>query len=107
MPSPFPGMDPYLESHWLDVQPRLIVEASNQIQRQLGDDLVARIDQRLVVEGPTDYRRGIEPVAQRFIEILDLAAGGKVVTAIEIVSPADKLAGDACERYHRNQDEWR
>ncbi len=30
---PFPGMDPYLESYWLDDSPRLIVKASNQLQR--------------------------------------------------------------------------
>ena len=50
MKSPFPGMDPYLEAHWLDVHPRLIVEAATVIQEQLGDDLVARIEERLLVE---------------------------------------------------------
>ena len=32
MPSPFPGMDPFLEAHWGDVHARLIVNACNQIQ---------------------------------------------------------------------------
>jgi hypothetical protein len=31
MKSPFPGMDPYLEAHWLDVHPRLIVGAAKQL----------------------------------------------------------------------------
>jgi hypothetical protein len=54
-------MDPYLERHWLDVHPRLIVESSNQIQEQLGDDLVARIEERIVVEDPTGASRRIGP----------------------------------------------
>ena len=59
MKSPFPGMDPYLEAHWLDVHPRLIVEASNQLQGQLGESLIARIEERLIVEDPAsgDSRR--------------------------------------------------
>src|SRR5208283_1736086 len=59
MNSPFPGMDPYLEAHWLDVHPRLIVEASNQLQGQLGESLIARIEERRIVEDPAsgDSRR--------------------------------------------------
>lgn len=141
MPSPFPGMDPYLESHWLDVHPRLIVEASNQIQNQLGDDLVARIEERLIVEDSTGGSRPIgpdvrvvehghpgepvlprsgvsvaepliftveaEPLAQRFIEILDVSTGGRVVSVIEIVSPTNKVAGDGRELYQLKQQECR
>jgi hypothetical protein len=61
MKSPFPGMDPYLEWHWLDLHPRLIVASSRAIQRQLGDDLVARIEERLVVEDTLGYSRPIGP----------------------------------------------
>ena len=56
-------MDPYLEAHWLDVHPRLIVEASTVIQRQLGDDLVARIEERLLVEDSVGPVRHIGPDA--------------------------------------------
>ena len=31
MPSPFPGMDPYLEAHRRDVHARLIIYASDAI----------------------------------------------------------------------------
>jgi Protein of unknown function (DUF4058) len=71
MKSPFPGMDPYLEAHWLDVHPRLIVEASTVIQDQLGDDLVARIEERLLEA--VIFHIPSDPVKQRFIEIVDLA----------------------------------
>ena len=43
MKSPFPGMDPYLESYWGDVHTRLMVYASNQINAQLPDELQARV----------------------------------------------------------------
>jgi hypothetical protein len=61
MKSPFPGMDPYLEAHWLDVHPRLIVAASTAIQEQLGDDLVARIEERLLAEDALGPVRRIGP----------------------------------------------
>lgn len=51
MPSPFPGMDPYLESHWRDVHHRLITYASDAIQEALPADLRARVEERVVMEG--------------------------------------------------------
>lgn len=51
MPSPFPGMDPYLESHWRDVHHRLITYASDAIQEALPPDLRARVEERVVLEG--------------------------------------------------------
>src|SRR5436190_5548982 len=50
MKSPFPGMDPYLEQWWRDVHHRLCTYSCDQLQDQLGADLRARIDERLVVE---------------------------------------------------------
>ena len=57
MPSHFPGMDPYLEAHWLDVHNSLIHLAKAAIQPQLGDDLVARTGERIVVEDPFGVHR--------------------------------------------------
>jgi hypothetical protein len=50
MKSPFPGMDPYLELWWRDVHNRLCVYAADQLRGQLGSDLRARLDERLIVE---------------------------------------------------------
>jgi hypothetical protein len=61
MKSPFPGMDPYLESRWLDLHPRLIVAAARQIQRQLGTDLVASIETRVLVEDAHGSARQMGP----------------------------------------------
>ena len=49
MPSPFPGMDPYLERHWGDVHTRLITYSSDQLQTVLPKDLRARVQERVVV----------------------------------------------------------
>lgn len=59
--SPFPGMDPYLEMHWLDVHSRLVHNAANAIQRQLTGPLRARMGERLVVEENLDAVRSIYP----------------------------------------------
>lgn len=52
MPSPFPGMDPYLDAHWGDVHTRLITYASDQLQTVLPRDLRARVERRVVAVEP-------------------------------------------------------
>ncbi len=49
MPSPFPGMDPYLEDHalWPDVHQRLIAYTSEQLQAKLRPAYIARIGERI------------------------------------------------------------
>src|SRR5581483_2685151 len=51
MPSPFPGMDPYLESpaHWPDFHHRYIDDLCDAIAGQLPDAYVARIGEEVVV----------------------------------------------------------
>jgi hypothetical protein len=52
MASPFPGMDPYLERYWRDVDHRLVTYAADQLQNRLPEDLIARMDERVFVETP-------------------------------------------------------
>lgn len=53
MPSPFPGMDPYLEGYlWSDVHHRLATEICRQLTPRLRPRYVARL-QIYVVEDPT------------------------------------------------------
>ena len=61
MPSPFPGMDPYLEAHWGDVHQSLITYARDQLQSRLPVDLRARVEERLFVELPDGPGRSIYP----------------------------------------------
>lgn len=53
MPSPFPGMDPYLEKHWGDVHSRLVLYASDMLRPGLPGDLYARVEERVFIESPT------------------------------------------------------
>src|SRR3954449_4053812 len=55
--SPFPGMDPWLQSRWGDAHARMVNIACDELQEQLGPGLVATIQQRVYVEAPLESRR--------------------------------------------------
>jgi hypothetical protein len=64
MPSPFPGMDPYLEGPrlWPDVHHSLISSIRQQLNPRLRPKYVARIEERVYISDETDPgRRGIIP----------------------------------------------
>lgn len=54
MPSPFPGMDPYLEAHWGDVHTSLIIYTRDQLRSRLPEELRARVEERVFVESDDD-----------------------------------------------------
>jgi len=127
-------MDPYLESHWADVHHNLITFAQGVLNDHLPADLIARVEERVFVESPsTGGRRAVEhpapyvessvsngdvavaeplvvhladeSVTQGFIEILDAGSGNRVVTVIEVLSPANKHSGDGQDQYRQKQRE--
>ena len=144
MPSPYPGMDPYLEAHWGDVHQRLVIYAADELQAHLPSDLRARVEERVFVHFEDELRRvvvpdvrirerpgnvtsplpaavtavadppadpivisiGHEPVTEGFIEIIE-AGGGRVVTIIEVVSLANKVAGEGKKKYRKKQREMK
>lgn len=60
MPSPFLGMDPYLEGYlWPDVHHRLATEISDQLTPQLRPRYVARIEIQVVVDEDPQREVGI------------------------------------------------
>lgn len=63
MPSPFPGMDPYLERFWLSVHNKLITYLSDELNtRLLPADLRAEMTERVLVSSSDEsYRRRILP----------------------------------------------
>ena len=61
MKSPFPGMDPFLERHWKDVHSRFMVYASTQLNRQLPEELLARVEESLAVETDDGRMRTVYP----------------------------------------------
>ncbi|MBI3268310.1 MAG: DUF4058 family protein [Planctomycetes bacterium] len=143
MPSPFPGMDPYLERHWRDVHSRLIIYACDQLQPRLPPDLRARVEERVMVDTPDGESRSIapdvrivetslppgvdggasattrggaateplvidlrdDPEIQTYVEIREVAAGRRLITAVEFLSPSNKLPGDGQELYLKTRAE--
>lgn len=140
MPSPFPGMDPYLEAHWGDVHTSLVTYARDQLQAKLPDDLVARAEEYLAVEveaeeKPRSYYPDVrvseqpangaaaeqggpapagvavaepiivpltdEPPTLHSLRVFD--RGGRVITAIEVLSPANKIGLAGRKAYRRKQ----
>lgn len=59
MPSPFPGMDPYLEDplEWPGVHTNLIVAIQELLAPQVAPHYVVRIEQRVHISSPEDPRR--------------------------------------------------
>lgn len=66
MPSPFPGMDPYLEPHWLDVHTKLIAYAADELNRVLPENLVARTEERIAVKSGENGTRSVGPDVRVF-----------------------------------------
>lgn len=88
MPSPFPGMDPYLEgSLWMTVHAQLSAEIARQLAPLLRPRYLA-----LTVEW-------IAPTAVPHVTVeIRNAANRQLVTAIEVLSPTNKR-GDGREEY--------
>ncbi len=140
-PSPFPGMDPYLEASWEDVHGNLITYLRDAILPLLPPGLFARREQRVYVDAggqearvrnpdvrvvelsgrpgpappvgggarvaarPVPLEFATEPVVEGYVQIMD-AKGGRIVTAVEIVSPADKVQGAGRRAYLRKREEF-
>ncbi len=67
MKSPFPGMDPYLETRWGDVHSRLNIYASDIISQSLPPGLLARSEERAIVSDPIGgWDRDIYPDVSLF-----------------------------------------
>jgi hypothetical protein len=144
MPSPFPGMDPYLEepARWPDVHQRLITYIADALQPQVRPRYHARMGERVYLLTPPQVmypdvlltQRPLRepeadvglatsqatapagaldnpivltfpPVQRRepFVEIVH-TAGDEVVTIIEVLSPANKAAGEGQRLYRRKQE---
>ncbi len=101
MPSPFPGMDPHLESRmlWEDFHTTFLVALRAALKPLLPPEFAARLDERLyVVEGAWK-----ETAREVFLEIRRVREPGGVVTVIELLSLANKENGRGREAYLRKQ----
>ena len=112
MPSPFPGMNPYIEQDdtWEDFHTNFIVEAQRVLARQVGPNYLVKVERRLVLHAlPAEERRfigerdmgigkGVEVERQAALEIRD-RRNRRVVTVIELLSPSNKQPGEDRDGY--------
>ena len=138
MKSPFPGMDPYLQSFWSNVHTSMMTYIRDQLQQRMPEGLWTHIEESVTID---DFDEGLsgrrepdvhisddrpwapvwnddvggvavaeplviiadEPVTARHISIVDTKSGNSVVTAIEVLSPANKRGADKRSDYLRKQ----
>lgn len=141
MPSPFPGMDPYLEDPWLwpDFHLTFVVELRAELNRRLPSGYVALADRYVWVQEPeTEERKRlgkpdvfltgesntkvipaatalVAPVeivlpslmekGSPYLKIMD-RKNRRLVTVIELLSPANKTPGKDRDAYLIKQSEY-
>ena len=101
MPSPFPGMDPYLEDAklWPAFQHQLLACLYQILLPGLVDRYRARVGTRVYVsEMPLFTSVLREEYSEEFIEIRN-RADSRLVTLLEIVSPANKTTTAGRQAY--------
>lgn len=98
MPSPFPGINPYLEQEdaWNDFHERFIPAAAEEIGRQVEPAYIVKIEQNVYVHEIVER--------QSFLEIRD-RAGRKLVTAVEL-SPSNKRSGSDRQQYLHKRKQY-
>ena len=144
MPSPFPGMDPYLESpaFWRGFHSRFLVAISDVLMQELPAGYYAEIEQHVWLEGeefderlgfayPDAYVAGdrsggggvsaaviasaptpevtfTKPAKKKTAKYLSItdAAKNRVITVIELLSPANKASGSGRESYLSKRNEY-
>ncbi len=89
MTSPFPGMDPYLESHWLDVHTKLVAHAADMLNERLPEDVVASTEERVSVESSDENRE-----QQFYPDVRVFQPGGGVIATTFDVEPGGVIAAD-------------
>ncbi len=92
MPSPFPGMDPYLEgSLWMSVHTPLVVEIARQLNRRLSPRYVALTTRRFVMDTPEESEVVIGEVYPDVAVARSGPAGAGQTTA-GTISPPPRMA---------------
>jgi Protein of unknown function (DUF4058) len=99
MPSPFPGMNPYLEAPglWSEVHSWLIVELARMLNQRIIPKYRAAVEKRVYEESLTATLSQpillalpeAETTIERYLEVREVATG-EVVTVVEILSPKNK-----------------
>lgn len=109
MPSPFPGMDPYLEdeAHWAGFQHHLVAGLYQILLPGLVDRYRARIQQRTyVTEEPLFTSVLRQERQEEYIEIRQ-RSDGRLVTLVDMASPINKSLSQGRAAYHETRRQAR
>jgi hypothetical protein len=107
MPSPFPGMNPYLEQDdvWEDFHGRFVPIAAEFIGEQIQPAYIVKLGVNVYIHEPP-YARLVPPVdvcREPYLEIRDRQSR-QLVTALELLSPTNKRPGPDRQQYlHKRQ----
>jgi hypothetical protein len=95
MPSPFPGMNPYLEQDdaWHDFHERFCPLAAELLTAQVRPDYIVKIDEHVYI-----HELAEEILRLSRIEVRN-RHNRQLVTVLELLSPSNKLAGPDREQY--------
>ena len=121
MPSPFPGMNPYLEQDdvWHDFHEAFVPKVRAQIAPQLAAHYIVKIDDHVYIHEPSTEPRlfagrgdvlvSSHPPAQVELPVVDVERisyleirdrqDRRLVTVIELLSPANKYRSPDREQY--------
>jgi hypothetical protein len=115
MPSPFPGMNPYLEQNdtWQEFHNSFIIHAQGALTGQVGPNYIVKVEVRLILhELSAEERRfmgtseaavqlrlpAVEVERHLSLEIRD-RRNRRVVTVVELLSPSNKTRGPDHDDY--------
>ena len=107
MPSPFPGMDPYLEDEklWPEFHHALVAALYQALLPNLVDRYRARVGQRHYVVEQALFTSVIrDEHHEEFIEVRQ-RCDGRLVTLLDVVSPANKTLSAARGAYLEKRQE--
>ena len=109
MPSPFPGMDPYLEDekHWATFQRHLVAGLYQILLPGLVDRYRARVNHRAYISEEPLFTSVIRQERQEeYIEIRQ-RSDGRLVTLVDFVGPANKSLPQGRDAYLETRREAR
>src|SRR5713101_3843749 len=130
MPSPFPGMDPYLEhpALWPDVHNSLLAAVRDSVAPDVAPRYYVALERRTYVLKPDDLvfigrpdvavvqrQEGASPrtqlavvgadeVEEVFLEVREVTTG-RCITVLELLSPVNKLSSRGRETYIEKRTE--
>lgn len=100
----------------VEVEERVFVAGEPDAERSVSPDVYV-VDRGRAASSPSPTAETLaspvvieladEPITETYLEIIDTASGNRVITAIEFLSPTNKLPGDGNELYLRKQREYR